>query len=327
MDARAPLPVQSIPSSGAIAAFAAAAAVLSAAFPLPVYLVTLAAFGLAHVVTELRYLDVRFAGRWPMRTVLPLFALLSAVVVLRAALVAGSISAAVERPIELLLVAALALVALPVLARGGLLRGAVGLALVLVPLAGAWIDPATALVAFAVLHNVTPALFVAERVDSREPAERRRGLAASVACFGVAPLVVALAARALAHGATIDSNHVVAFVPRAWIDTSIALPLFAAATYLQCMHYGAVLLVLPRLARGRTPRVRTIVRWPAPRSFVALVAIASLALAPWYLRSFGDARAAYGVLASVHAWIEIPILLLALGAARAPLARPALATS
>jgi hypothetical protein len=42
---------------------------------------------------------------------------------------------------------------------------------------------------------------------------------------------------------------------------------------------------------------------------LAGAAIGSLLLFAW---SFRDARAAYGVLAAVHAWVEVPILLLAL---------------
>ncbi len=304
---------RALPSNASVAVFSALAATLCALFPLPVYLVTLAAFGLAHVVTELKYLDERFAGRWPRKTTLVVFALLALVVGLRLSMLAGRLAPATERWIELTAIAALVAVALPLLVRGGAARGALGAAITIVPLAGAWIDPLTALVAFAVLHNVTPVLFVSER---RDLADRARSLRGGAIVFGAVPILVALAAAALARGSTIDPAHAGAFVPRPLIETSFAFPLFAAATYLQCMHYGAVLLVLPRLPRDADASRRSLVRWPSPRVFAALVALAALALVPLYARSFADARAAYGVLSAVHAWIEIPVLLLAFAAMR-----------
>ncbi len=48
----------------AIVATIAASFAASVAAPVAVYTVTLAAFGLPHVLAELRFVDLRFSGRW-----------------------------------------------------------------------------------------------------------------------------------------------------------------------------------------------------------------------------------------------------------------------
>ncbi len=42
--------------------------------------------------------------------------------------------------------------------------------------------------------------------------------------------------------------------------------------------------------------------------------MAAAALAPAFLVAFHDARAVYGLAAAVHAWLEVPALLVALAA-------------
>jgi hypothetical protein len=122
--------------------------------------------------------------------------------------------------------------------------------------------------------------------------------------------------------------HLGAFVPGPWLDESFAIDLFATAAYLQCVHYAVVIGVLPRLGAadgGEAPP--TLVPWPRRAALVALVVVASVVALAGFVQAFGDARRVYGVVSSLHAWSEIPVLLLSAGAGfrMARAARPATA--
>ena len=104
--------------------------------------------------------------------------------------------------------------------------------------------------------------------------------------------------------------HLGAFVPSPWIGSEFGERLFAAAAYLQVMHYAVVLGVLPRLG-GDDQRTRAVAPWPRGGAFAAGVVISGAAAAGSFWADFSGARAGYGVFAAVHAWVEIPVLLAA----------------
>jgi hypothetical protein len=81
------------------------------------------------------------------------------------------------------------------------------------------------------------------------------------------------------------------------------------------MHYVAVIVLLPRLlqARGEGRPSGALWRWPDWRSFAVIVAVVSVIALALYAISYRDARSAYAVAAAIHAWIELPVLLMALG--------------
>jgi signal recognition particle GTPase len=56
-----------------------------------------------------------------------------------------------------------------------------------------------------------------------------------------------------------------------------------------------------------------LVPWPGWRVFGAGVAFVAVIAFGLYSVSYSDARASYGVAAAIHAWLELPVLLLALG--------------
>lgn len=329
-----------------IVAAGSALALVSAAAPLLVYTVSLAAFGLPHVLAELRYVDARFSARIGRRLGGGLLAMLAALVVLRTLGLAGVLPAGARGSGELLVLAGLAALALPALAAAGPGRAVLGAALLALALAGATEAPAATLAVIALLHNLTPLGFLAERLRG---AERRRAFVLGTALFGVIPVLLllglpdrlleALGVAAGAAGASFPGAgpldaHLGAFVPAAWHSEPFAVRLFAAAAFLQVLHYAVVLHVLPRLQRDAAGPGTMLVAWPAGRRFgLAVAAFGGLMLAG-FAWSFADARAVYGVFAAVHAWIEIPILLLAAAggkagaaAARAPVAGGALEAS
>lgn len=278
------------------------------AAPLATYTVSLAALGLPHVIAEMGYVRRRFSGRWPRPAVVAVVALLAVVVALRISALLGLASAAILRPFELAAVAALAGVTLPLLWRRGAARAVVGGAVVLAVGLGAIVDPLLTAVILAGLHNLTPLGFVAEASP-----DRRLLFGALLAFVAVPALIatglpldglVAAGAHALEWsplGAGALSDHLAVYVPRSWLDRPWAVHVFSALVFAQCMHYAAVMHLLPRLAGGR----------PSLRVAVGLAVVGGLTL--WaFTHDFGGSRRLYGVAAAVHAWVEVPVLLAAL---------------
>lgn len=335
----------------AAAALVAAAFLACAAAPLWVYALGLACCGLPHVVSELRYVDARFSARLSRP-------LLGSWVAALAVVVAGRLGALVglwpqaARP-ELLLVAGLAASALLVPSASARWRGACLLALGLLGLGIAW-DPLATFVILALLHNLTPLGFLAERLEG---ARRRRALACAAALFFGLPLLLASGLVPVLWGPALWgpalwgpalsgptsapfglelSGQLRVFLLPAWQAAPWAERLFAAAVFTQCMHYLYVILLLPALDRegawhgaptlegsGRA----TLAPWPGiSGTALLLVALGLASLLLFALLGFERARSWYGLSAAVHAWIELPLLLAVPALLRAPRPEPALTT-
>lgn len=307
-------------------ALAAMAFVAAAVAPVWTYAVSLAVFGLPHVGCELRYLDERFGARVDRATWRRLAGALLAIAGLRALAVLGVGDFALRAAVELLLGGALVAALAPCLGPATALPRALAFATVALALAGASLAPAAALVTFAFLHNLTPLGLLAERL--RGPA-RAPGLALAALGFVAAPALLVVGGRAAIVAALGLPRHddgpaalgdlaaaSPSFVPGPWLDAPWSGDLFAAAAFLQCLHYLVVIGWLPRLGSGDAPAAPKL-RWPQPRAFAGLVLAGTALLAVGYLADFAGARTAYGVVASVHAWIEVPILLLAAAGLRA----------
>jgi hypothetical protein len=313
-------------------------ALCAAAAPLLSYTASLALFGGAHVLFELRYVEARF-GDGPLRRLAVGVGLaLAGVVGLRAAHALGLWGGPAAAQVELALIAALAIMCAPAL-RARSLGATVGLGLGLLALCvGLLVEPLLCMVALAVLHNWTPAAFLAEALP---PAARRRGALLGVVAFVGLPLLIAsgLPASALEAAAPSFASaatswglpsagplraHLGVYLPKAWHGAAQAPALFAAVTFAQLVHYSVVIGVLPRIAPGGAG-------WPAPVGlsrppawvFALAVGVLSLVAAVGYGVDYGLARRWYGVIAAVHAWIEVPVLLLAFaGRAREGAAAP-----
>jgi hypothetical protein len=303
-----------------------ALAITAAAAPLLTYSLSLAVFGLAHVAVELRYVEARFGRRLSLPLIRGLCLLLAAVVALRLLRYADVADAATRTQLELVVVALIAgSVTRDIGLRAGLASATAVAAAAAIGL-GAALAPVPTLLALAVLHNWTPVAFVAE---AGEPARRRWTGWGLVAFVGVPALLVAGPVHALTDGWGLrDASpvaagglhaHLGAFLPRSWHADPFATRLFSAIAFAQCMHYAAVLGVMPRLASGMrdgTPvGPLTAIPWGA---FVGSLALGSLVLFAWMAADFQAARSAYAVIASVHAWVELPVLIVAL----APRTRP-----
>lgn len=314
------LPLLALGGLGVLATAAAATAL-----PLLVYSVSLACFGLAHVLAELRYVDTRFGPRLGARLRLGLGLLLLAVFGLRGLAVCG-VRVPQAKLLELGVVVALCACVLPALVRRRPVAGWVAGVAVLGLAVLAWRWPLEVLFLLTFTHNLTPVGFVAERLRGRS---RALALAACALVFGVMPLLIvsgwplALVERAglgrpeasLLPTVTDLGAHLGAFLPPALQRSpDLTLSLFAAAAYLQCMHYAAVLHVLPRFdAEAAWVGPHNVVPWPSRGAFgLALAGVGALLLVGFWA-DFAGARRGYGALAAVHAWVELPLLLLAVG--------------
>lgn len=296
----------------AVAVAALATATAAALAPLWVYALSLAVFGLPHVLAELRYVDERFAARLPssLRTVL--VGLLLAIAGVRVLGIGGV--GATELRLGLELAFGATLVAVPMLvgrgpARwlGGLVAASLGVGLA--------VAPSVTLVLFAFLHNLTPAGLLAERLRGRT--RRRALLGCAVAMVAVPLAMVTLLPAPQVLGGPLDTGvldaHLPVFVPGPWLGGPFADRMFAVAAWLQCVHYALVLHVLPRLGAGDV-EPRPVLPWPAPRAFAGLLLVLGGTMTLGFVAGFGSARACYGVFAAVHAWLELPVLVLATAA-------------
>jgi hypothetical protein len=305
----------------------AGAALAAVAWPLATYTLSLALFGVVHVLCELRYVDVRFGGRLGRRLRRGMLAALFVIVAGRLARRAGVLDAGTGTVVELVLGVTLVVLVLPALLRGR--RALAGVALGGALALGAALAPALTLLAIAVLHNLTPVGFLAEGTAG---AARRRALAGAALVFVAVPLLIATGlpfellarlglpapeANLLPAGPLY--SHFRAYLPDAVLDRSWAFHAFAACVFLQCAHYVYVVDVLPRTL---PPGARGTVPWPTGAVALACLAGAALVALFAFTADFADARARYGALAALHAWLEVPILLLALVPAATASAQP-----
>ena len=299
------------------------------AAPLLVYSLTLATFGAAHVLSELRYVDRRFGHRLGIPRVVFMGLMLAGAVAARSCGVFGFMDAVDAVVIELSFVVALALSAAVgewprrILATG--IAATIGIATLAAPF-----DTAISL---SILHNLTPLAFLYDIVP---PRSRRGWMALALAAFIGLPLLVAtglpreLLAAAGAAVPALDplgagplALHLRIYVPTPLIAGASAVDLFSASVVAQCAHYAAVIVVLPMLLAAREPGARGLIAWPRGGAFAAIVAAISAFVLLRFAGGFVPTRALYGIAASVHAWVEVPLVVIALTGTRQPSASPA----
>jgi MFS family permease len=303
----------------------ALAAVLGA--PLAAYVLMIAAFGLPHVLCELRYCDERFSARAPRGALIAIMVLLVALGGLRIAQALTSVPAHAAVWGELGLGVALAATAAWFMPRRRIVGAVAGCALA----AGAALAPIVTFLVVAWLHNLTPLGFVAEILPARE---RRRGVVLLLIPFVLAPAFVAsgLPQAALhdwlGYSATTAPSifHAGRYPLSAFLAPTIpfsrALPLFSAAVFAQAMHYLSVIAVMPLLLKraGGSAGSR-LVPWPSWAVFYFGVGVLALFVFAGHAIDYRTARAFYGVAAAIHSWVELPIFLLALGTGFSPVRR------
>jgi len=306
--------------AGLVAVWIAVAAVSVASVvvaPLAAFVLMISAFGLPHVLYELRYVDERFSSRTSTPLLGIIGALVGAIALARIANSMHWLTSAWFVPIEFGLGAALAFTAAAFMRKNRALGALIGIAFAL----GATYWPIETFLVWAWLHNLTPMGFVAEITEGEE---RRRwlfwlglpffvlpGLVAAGVFHDAAALIFPIAQTQALSVFDAGDRPLLSFLPPGSSD----LHLFSAAVVAQAMHYVAVIVMMPMLLKAKQGGVRapTVVPWPSWRVFAMGVAGIAIVAFGIYAISYTDARAGYAVAAAIHAWIELPVLLLALG--------------
>ncbi len=277
------------------------------AWPFTTYALTLATFGIAHVAIELRYIDSRFYQRFGDKIEIKLLQLVLAIALLRVGSIAGIIPSQIAYLLELSCGLGLIAIASYRLWTIERLRGAIGLGLGCLLGMGIIADPIATSTIFAIFHNLTPVGFIIER----QGVKMKRVPIICAAIFGLMPLAILWCRLFPIVRLPLEQNHsyLSAFIAPAWQQFPIAQPLFAAVVFLQCMHYATVIGLFsqwtPTLANTRST-------WLSAKYFYLLLAGISIGFFIAFQHSFVLTRAYYGIIASIHAWIEIPLLLLLL---------------
>jgi hypothetical protein len=194
-----------------------------------------------------------------------------------------------------------------------------GLALTLGLVGGLLLAPIPTMLLVAVGHNWTPVPLL---MDTRPS---RTWVVLAALAFAVLPLLIAtglpwhgLTLLGLTHaeldvvtGGMLHQQYA-AYLPRSWHTAAWIQHAFSAIVFAQCAHYIAVLGVMPAVKDG-PERVMPARRWIA-----STIAILSLGLLCLYIIDFRASRELYGVFSSMHAWVEIPIILLLLHNTKSP---------
>jgi hypothetical protein len=298
-----------------------ASAILSVAFPLATYTFTLAAFGFAHVATELHYINNRFTRRLHSDLRSRIIQLLLIIIILRILQVYGIVSSLISIPLELSCVIGLIILVIPTLIKKNCLFGIFGIISCITLMIGTYVAPTLTLLLFAVLHNITPVGFIAEKLRGLE---RNYAIIACFIVFFLIPLIivsglpykllssinfVSLEASLIQAGGL--ENNLEAYIPKQMHNHKIAMYAFSAAVFLQCMHYAVVIGILNKwnnhsqLIKANNPK-------KSQKIFSLSIILISTLLFFCFINSFTKTRAIYGIVAAIHAWVEIPILLLSL---------------
>lgn len=298
-------------------------AIFAVACPLATYTFTLATFGLTHVLTELHYVNNRFHQRLGNSLRLRISQLLLLVICFRSSQVFGLIPTWLSIGLELSCVVGLVALVIPILAKKDWRLGVLATILCVILAVGIFWSATLTLLLFAILHNITPVGFIAEKLRGWQ---RNRALLACAVVFFLVPLVILsgipydfLSSMGLV---TLEASlfpvggleiHLGAFVPKQLHNQVIAIHAFSAAVFLQSMHYAVVIGVLPKWENANQYRTTNgFLTYYEEKQFGWFVTFFSTLLFVGFTISFINTRAVYGIVAAVHAWVEIPILLLAL---------------
>lgn len=296
---------------------------LSVCFPLLSYSSTLAFFGLTHVLSELRFIDQRFGARLKRSFAITICALLVGVVCLRTAMVLGFMPLKMAFNGEVVLIFFIALASLINIESKTIKSKVLPFVVALLLALGLFVSPISTILILAVLHNLTPMGFILEITP---PGSKKLAFLLCSAVFLLIPALIGsgLLATLLEPLVGIHNNvsifptgpldkHLGVFLPSFLKKTDWAVNGFSAIVFAQCMHYLAVIYVMPLFIKifMHKEEAKPYVPWPNNYLFWFMIFVATSALLVFYWQDFAWARSLYGIAAAVHAYIEIPILLFA----------------
>ncbi len=283
-------------------------AYLSIFFPFSTYAVSLAIFGVPHVILEIRYLDSRFHNHFGKFFEFFLIQGLLIIAIVRSFCLSGFLTVQFTCKIELCLVLSLVLTATYFLFKQSFKLSLIGLSLSLVITLGILLSPSTTLIIFAILHNLTPIVFITKQFHHYQ---RKIALRLCFWIFLILPIIVFITRWSIEHDISLKNFafSLNAFVPTQLQLLPLALPLFSTVTFLQCMHYAIVIGLFSQWTVWKAP---TLIQWPQPKYFLMLLLTISTLFLISFSSSFLLTRSFYGIGAVIHAWAEIPLLLMTL---------------
>lgn len=294
-------------------------AVASLLYPVPTYVSTLSLFGVAHVLIELRYIDTQYFStlnrQFDPAFLVWLVNVLLAIAALRCFILLDWIPTALGVVLELSCGLGLVLLAAWALwqqvrassERAEItVRWGIAVAIAALLILGIVHSPVTTIVLLSIIHNLTPIGFIYQ-----SPHQHRSYRLGCLLIFGLLPLLVFWGRWLGASwcSAPIETPYLTTFVPSSLLHSQFAYPLFAAITFCQCMHYAVVIGLFSDWTQSTA---ESFIPWMRPRLFYLAILVASALLFLAFQASFLTTRAFYSVIASIHAWIEIPLLLVLL---------------
>lgn len=291
--------------------------VLALLVPVPLYLVSLALFGLPHIVWELGYLARRYRSRWSWKWWAPVCVFLALQACARLAVWQGYYAADVGQIADLASLMGLAacLALAPASMHWSARLGSLTIMLTLLWLLheGEWL---MVLLVLAIMHNFTPLGFALDL--AREDA-RQRHLVKELAVYFGLPILVAISGVSWhdeLHIGSAQARLLSQQVPASWRDWGHEDALMSAVALAQCLHYAAVLRWLPAAVSdpGSPPLIGQRIRW------ITGIVVATMLL--YYLKDYAGARQLYSVASGLHAWLEWPILLMVLWGQRSSYPTP-----
>lgn len=276
--------------------------------PLPLYLVSLAVFGLPHVIWEMGFLRSRYGARWPTGWWLMLWTVLLLQAGIRGAVWLDAYPAASSLITDLL---ALLLLGMILVLAPGSTGWRARIAGAVLACGMFWLlehgELLTALLLLALAHNFTPVALAWDMARDHPPATP---LAWAISGLFMLPLLLPLmvAGSGWTGGATsLMASHVPLLdgqLPATW-DGQYRQALLSAVVLAQCLHYYCVIVLLPHAEQRRVAQ-------PVLPASIRILTLAAVALMLVYFSiDYGAARKLYAVAAGAHAWIEWPVLLMA----------------
>jgi hypothetical protein len=293
-----------------LALVAAAALPLALVNPVAASIGALALFGLAHTFLELRWVLARFQ---PIFTPAFLAATGSLATVIAVARLTGA-------PKQVEIAAGFGIVAVG-LAHAGR-TGRIPPTSVLVAASALTAAAALSLrtpgmygIVLAHLHNVVTAMLVWQWSKGRPGF--RPALLTAYALVPAAVLLGACDALLPAPAQPTGAAKLLAgsIVPPQHLGSAMGVRIVAVFAFLQLVHYGIWCWLLPRRSAPKPARTSARATTKTPWLAVAVVATGLLALV--FRTDYATGRTLYGSLATYHAYLELPVVLVLLGGARA----------
>lgn len=275
---------------------------LASIAPFISYTVSLVCFGLSHITYELKFLDQYYGRKYekPFVRIIIFFSSLFAL--------ATAISIFFGQPFDAIKFAILiVLLTLPIL------KYQLYWNTPIIFLVGAGIIyfPVLTYLVFAFLHNLTPIFFLRDRLT------RKRDTFSIVLCIFIgAPIVVGIFTFLIQNNLGFENfifsaNTQSMLSSHYLVETEnlsrLKIAFFSSAVFLQLLHYYFTISILPRLNEVKAEKW---LFWKNSNSLFITVVLSSFILATGYMVNFSNVRDYYGILASFHAIIEWPVILL-----------------